>query len=132
MPIQISCRLDARTAVTGAALNRRFDCPVTSPVVGSGLTAYSHSLGSSAGRSMSSVLVNFAVFHDKDPPPDRCNVLQRISIHGHNIRSHIRRNGAKPVSQSQRLSRRGGSTDDGVHGLLAAVLHAVNKLFRVA
>jgi hypothetical protein len=29
MPIQISLQLDARTALMGAALNRRFDCPVT-------------------------------------------------------------------------------------------------------
>src|SRR5260221_9350533 len=92
--------------------------PDAPPVTSTTLSLSSRSMQLFRSRT-SDVLVDFAVSHDKHYPPDRCDVLQRITFNGDDIRRHIRRDGTDLVAQAQRFRRHRGSADDRLHRWLA-------------
>src|SRR5690242_1568290 len=79
-----------------------------------------------------SVPVDFAGLHDEDYAADGGDVVERVAVDRDEIGLHAFGDGADLAGEAERLGCHGRAADDCVHGLVAAVLDAVDELFGVA
>src|SRR5713226_1913176 len=82
-------------------------------------------------RTARLVLVHFTAFHHEHRVADIRDVLQRIAIGGNKVSLHSGRDAADLATESERFSGPRCRTDDGLHGWLTRIAHAVDEFFAI-